>query len=51
MREGGRCKWEGGGEELGEVELEKTPIRIYYMRKKSNFNKRKKQKQFVFKML
>lgn len=33
----------GGGEELGGIEGEKTLIKIYWMRKKSNFNKREEQ--------
>jgi hypothetical protein len=37
--------WKGIGKELGEVERGEIVIRIYYMRKRSIFNKRRTKKK------
>lgn len=41
-KKGGDLKGSGGGEELEEIEGDKTIIRIYYMRKDYILNKRER---------
>ena len=38
----------GGREELGRIQEEETIIRIYYVRRKNYFQKRKKRKKNVW---